>query len=525
MLFYEPEFVFIFLPVTLAGFYLTGRFHSGLSMGWLLLASLLFYTLGNAASIGLLIASICGNFYLGRFMDSRSLTAAWKKRLLIAGIMANLGTLTYYKCLASFSVSLLEQGSRFMDILIPLGLSFFTLQQVAYLIDRFNGRIGQTSFFRYALFISFFPQLIAGPIVRYQEMIPQLNRDSLTRFRYENLTVGITVFVLGALKKLLIADQLSHVSDALFASAATGGDIMLVDSWIGAMSFYFQLYFDFSAYSDMAYGISKMFGITLPLNFNSPYKSLSLSQLFLRWHMTLYRFLGDYLMRPLIRWIKKILPGPPRTATRVAVCLSTVFTFSLSGIWHGTSLNFFFWGLLNGVVISAGYLYRELFGRPLVFKTPGKKVMGFAATFIVCLCASVIFRSQSLEQAFVIFKAMAGVNGISLPRFLEPFLTGTKAFGIQFKGVFSSLNVDNKAYWVCFFLGTSGVVFLGPNVERLVDSLSHIHKKAVLKYSVPGMRIFTVTVSFFMATATVLFVSLMIDLGSVATNSFIYFYF
>ncbi len=525
MLFYEPEFVFIFLPVTLAGFYLTGRFHSGLSMGWLLLASLLFYTLGNAASIGLLIASICGNFYLGRFMDSRSLTAAWKKRLLIAGIMANLGTLTYYKCLGSFSVSLLEQGPRFMDILIPLGLSFFTLQQVAYLIDRFNGRIGQTSFFRYALFISFFPQLIAGPIVRYQEMIPQLNRDSLTRFRYENLTAGIMVFVMGALKKLLIADQLSPVSDALFASAATGGDIMLVGSWIGAMSFYFQLYFDFSAYSDMAYGISKMFGITLPLNFNSPYKSLSLSQLFLRWHMTLYRFLGDYLMRPLIRWIKKILPGPPRTATRVAVCLSTVFTFSLSGIWHGISLNFLFWGLLNGVVISAGYLYRELFGRPLVFKTPGKKVMGFAATFIVCLCASVIFRSQSLEQAFVIFKAMAGMNGISLSQRLEPFLGMMKAFGIQFKGLFPSLNIENKVYWVCFFGGTTAIVFLGPNVYTLLESISHNCKKTVPGFGFAWMGVFSFVSLFFMAAATVLFITVMIDSGSVGTNSFIYFHF
>jgi alginate O-acetyltransferase complex protein AlgI len=529
MLFYAPGFIFVFLPIVLCGYYLLGKKNSEYSRLWLLGASLVFYSLGTMANLFLLLGSVCGNFYLGKLLSGQHLGRGVRKTLVGMGVALNLGVLAFYKTLGAFQLSGRPSGEGvFMDILIPLGLSFFTLQQVAFLVDSYRGQIRETRFLRYALFICFFPQLIAGPIVRYQEIVPQLDRDHTTVFRLGNLVIGATIFVLGALKKVFIADQLSLVSNAVFNAAAHGQKILFLDGWIGSISFYLQLYFDFSAYSDMAVGIGYMFGIRLPINFDSPYQSRSLATVFLRWHMTLYRFLTDYLMLPLIGFLKKIPVGGALFRTRASIVLSTVITFTLSGVWHGVSWNYICWGLLNGVLISIGYLCREvriIRAGPIV---RNKKIYGLVATSFICLAASVIFRSQTVDQVGILFKAMAGLNGVALPIRLAPFLSCLENIGVAFQPVLTGIALPwSKGTFLLIFMMIMGIVYGSPNIYELTSLQLPMNR--VPRFRIRKMdwsKCFPpVLYAVVMAAATVLLVSLLIQPLWEHNEAFIYFQF
>ncbi len=530
MLFHDPSFIFIFLPIALLGYYSLAKISTGHARLWLLGASVLYYSLGRSANLLLLLSSILCNFYLGRLLSQKQLSLSRKKGLLIAGLFLNIGILVFFKCKAGFgTIEGTASKNYFLDVLIPLGLSFFTLQQVAFLVDSFKGKIRENRLLRYALFISFFPQLIAGPIVRYQEMVPQLKDENTFRFRYSNLAIGLTLFILGALKKVFIADQLALASGVVFSQAAGGHGVMLLDSWLGALSFYFQLYYDFSAYSDMALGAARMFGIILPMNFNSPYRSQSLSGLFLAWHMTLYRFLTDYLMLPLISLIKKISSGSALLRTRIAICVSTMVTFTISGLWHGASWNFALWGLFNGGLIALVYLKKQFW--PGTNKNRGRYagVASVALTVLTCIVASVIFRCQSVDQAMEMFRGMVGLNGIALPVSFQSFLGDLESAGVKFQGLGGGAVCGNHLIPFPLLIIFCGfLTFYCPNIYDLTARFEPaLGIKTTKRIPFLGWDKWIPSPAFavIMAIAAAFLITLILDPEGTGSGTFIYFHF
>lgn len=531
MLFYSPYFIFLFLPVVLVGYYQIGKANTNFARLWLLCASLVFYYFGISANILLLVSSVVFNYFLGRRIGLETNSGKQKRWMLTSGIIVNIGLLFYYKCAGFFTLSsntlVVSQGS-FMDILIPLGLSFFTLQQIAFLVDTYRGKISENNFLRYALFISFFPQLIAGPIVRYQEIVPQLKQRTTFLFKYENLVVGSTIFILGALKKVFIADHLALVSNAVFNTVALGYDVSMLEAWAGSMAFYLQLYFDFSAYSDMAIGIARMFGIRLPINFNSPYKSHSVSQLFLRWHITLYRFLADYCLIPLVGLLRKIPLKKSIHRTRFAVSVATLITFCLSGFWHGLAWNFIFWGFLNGTIIVGLYLWKDLRSRPVLSNKRAIPILGYLGTFCVCLFGGILFRCQTKEQLFSIAKSMVGLNGVSLPRSLADHLGFLEGFGIKFKVLFKFADFGLSSITILVLIVFAWIVVLWlPNIYVWLQNDSPVLDDRVIEVNenirFPWQPIRLC--SFIMAVAAIVFVSLLASGGYMRESTFIYFHF
>ena len=298
MLFNSYVFIFGFLPVTYLLYRgLTARSLDSAAIGLLVAASLFYYAWWNPAYLGLIVASMVVNFDLGRRISSSRIAhrAKLRRLLLASGITANLAALAYFKYagfLARSANNVLDVGLAVPDIVLPLAISFFTFQQIAYLVDVYRNEAHEYSALHYALFVTFFPQLIAGPIVHHKEMLPQFT-DSTRRDQLDDLAVGASIFVIGLFKKAVLADGIAPYASATFDAAAAGQPVSMLVAWGGALSYTFQLYFDFSGYSDMAIGSARIFGIKLPLNFHSPYKALSITEFWRRWHMTLSRFLRD----------------------------------------------------------------------------------------------------------------------------------------------------------------------------------------------------------------------------------------
>jgi D-alanyl-lipoteichoic acid acyltransferase DltB (MBOAT superfamily) len=299
MLFNSYEFLFLFLPITLLGFHLIGKQgHHRVAIAWLVGASLFFYGWWNPAYLNLMLFSILFNYSIGISLSSTLGRKLSSKTILTIGVATNLAVLGYYKY-ANFFVdnlnALSDSNLILHKVILPLAISFFTFQQIAYLVDAYRGKAREYSFLHYCLFVTFFPQLIAGPIVHHKDMLPQFAKDAVYKLRSKNLAIGITIFTLGLFKKVVLADGVSVYATPVFNAAEAGMILTFFEAWTGALAYTFQLYFDFSGYSDMAIGIARMFGIRLPLNFNSPYKATSIIDFWRRWHITLSRFLRDYL--------------------------------------------------------------------------------------------------------------------------------------------------------------------------------------------------------------------------------------
>ena len=527
MLFHSPGFILAFLPAALLGYYHLGRHRPDYAIFWLLSVSLFFYFLGNGSNVFLLVASMGTNFYLGRKIGRLRNKPKTGKALLTAGLLINLGVLFYYKSNGFFITGDAISGQKyFMDAVIPLGLSFFTLQQIAFLVDTFHGKIKETRIDQYALFVGFFPQLIAGPIVRYQELVPQLARKTFCRFQYENLSVGSTIFILGALKKVLIADSLSRISDPVFHSLALHQELMLLEAWIGAVTFCLQLYFDFSSYSDMAIGIARMFGLHLPVNFNSPLKSPDMGQWFLRWHITLYRFFTDYLFAPLVTLFKKVPLGKNIYKIRFAVSMASMTIFCLSGLWHGLSWKFFLWGFLNGLMITGIYLKREFMGRPAV---SGKRRlwMKILGTFCLSVFFTPLFRCADFGQSVSLWKSMIGLNGISLPVMFENSLGDLAPAGVQFLGIFAFTEMTvSRLEGLLSVLVSFGIVFFCPNIYEWLGKYyqgPETEKRGYVEKRLMWQP--TATVAFAMALAAVLLLTQLVDGRYHGSETFIYFHF
>ncbi|MDQ8726426.1 MBOAT family O-acyltransferase [Bradyrhizobium sp. LHD-71] len=397
MLFNSPQFIFGFLPVSLIGFFLLGQFGwYRLAILWLGFVSLVFYGFDNPAlQLPLILASITFNFTVGRY-----LATAKSRNLLIAGVAGNLLLLGFFKyagLLASTFNAITGLAVPDPHIPLPIGISFYTFTQIAFLVDVYRREAREYEFAKYGLFVTFFPHLIAGPILHHKETVPQFDHPKVFRPQPDRIALGTGWLAIGMFKKVMLADSVAPFADAVFGAAQKGAAIDFADAWIGTLCYTLQIYFDFSGYSDMAIGLALLFGITFPLNFNSPYKAQSLIEFWRCWHMTLSRFLRDYLYVP--------LGGNRRGALRRYINL--FITMVLGGLWHGASWNFAIWGALHGAGLALNHLWRGIAARTGLGIPAG---FGWLLTFGVVAFAWVPFRADTLAASTTIWQAMLGLG-------------------------------------------------------------------------------------------------------------------
>ncbi len=409
MLFNSYEFIFLYLPVVLLGFFWLARINHAFAAAWLALASLFFYGYWNPAYIGLLLGSIVCNYTFGMWVAKIGGVheGRRKKQLLTIAIAANLALLAYYKY-ANFFVSSINSVAEthwsLGEIILPLGISFFTFTQIAFLVDTYQGKVKEYNFIHYLLFVTFFPHLIAGPVLHHREMMPQFAHASTYRINWDHFAKGLLLFTLGLCKKVLWADSLAPFATAIFNGVQHGMGVgvlpTIYEAWSGALTYTLQIYFDFSGYTDMALGAALLFGIHLPINFNSPYKATSIIEFWRRWHMTLSTFLRDYLYIP--------LGGNRRGKLRRYA--NMMATMLLGGLWHGAGWTFVAWGALHGAYLAINHLWRAIIAERFLRWLPNwlSALTGGTFTFIAVVAAWVVFRADNMSQALVILKAMFG---------------------------------------------------------------------------------------------------------------------
>jgi len=422
MLFNSYSFVFAFLPLSLAGFYSLGRLGRRFGASWLVLTSLTFYGIWNANYVLILLGSIAFNFGISVLLHANRERPGRQRAWLAFGIAADLTVLIYYKYLAALiglAAGFGLTGLQVPTILLPLGISFFTFTQISYLIDVQQGVVQNRSPLDYILFVTFFPHLIAGPILHNREVMPQFAQERTYRFSLENLTIGSVMFIMGLAKKCLLADPLASQVAAGFSAP---DHLLLPGTWLVMLTYALQLYFDFSGYTDMAIGIARMFNVRFPVNFNSPYKATSIIDFWQRWHMTLTRLLTLYLFNPIALAVarhraarglpidRKAQSQPKAFLTMIAIPL--LITMGLAGIWHGAGTKYFVFGLLNGAFLIVNHAWRIF--RP-AFKTgPGKleRLGNRVLTIAAILVALVFFRAPTMAEALATLGAMAGTHGL-----------------------------------------------------------------------------------------------------------------
>jgi D-alanyl-lipoteichoic acid acyltransferase DltB (MBOAT superfamily) len=443
MLFNTPEYFLLFLPVSIiVYFFFSKRRYFAASKLWLLLCSLFFYCYWKFDYIWILLGSIVFNFVIGSILskeanadedatklgvkdnqnsDERTLKnrvcSTKRKLILIFGVLANVALLGYYKY-TDFLISdlnlLLGTSYELVHIVLPLAISFFTFQQIAYLVDSYKGLTKEYDFVSYAVFVSFFPQLIAGPIVHHKDLIPQFFKARNLFLNYKNLCFGLFIFTIGLIKKAIIADKFAIWVGDGFDSA---NNLTLLTSWLVSFCYTFQLYFDFSGYCDMAVGSALFFNIKLPINFNSPYKALSIQDFWRRWHITLSSFLRDYLYFP--------LGGSRQGSFRTYVNLFIVFF--ITGIWHGAGNTFVLWGLLHGVAIIIHRVFHN-------FSYSLPRVPAWILTFIFVDIAWVLFRAPDLNVAYEVYSHMFDFGSLSLEQ-LSTFKSALKGIGLNYQTI------------------------------------------------------------------------------------------
>ncbi len=474
MLFASLTFLIGFLPVALAGAMLSARFFGTRgAVGFLSAASFVFYGWYYPPYVVLLAGAIGVNYLLARRIHRRK-----SKGMATIAVAVNLGLLGWFKYagfMAEMVTAISGANVGLPAIVLPLGISFFTFQQIAYLVDIYQGKARPGALMNYVFLISFFPQLIAGPIVHHREVIPQLSQDRLARLHAEDVAAGLLLFCIGLAKKVLLADSLAQGADGLFAAQALGVGISALESWLGMICYTFQIYFDFSGYSDMALGLGLIFGLKLPENFRSPYKSLNIIDFWRRWNITLSTFLRDYLYLP--------LGGNQKGPVRRYVNLWIVML--LGGLWHGAGLQFVVWGALHGFYLTVNHIWVRHSGVAL------PRAAGLGLTFVCVVVAWVFFRAGDFAQAFAILRAMTG--GSAPPLFaLEIFAAADLLIAIV---LLSSL-----------------IVWFAPNSYDLVDRFN--------RGALPPSR-----ATALVQTAGVLAAAAMFKLYASGSYAFIYFQF
>jgi len=464
MLFNSFEFIALFLPLTLIGYYALCKWQSvEWALTFLLLTSLVFYGYWNPSYLILIGFSIVVNYLLGRTIGDEKTRS--RRVWLIAGIALNLGLLAYFKYFNFIvnNVNLIADTDWNIErIVLPLAISFFTFQQISYLVDAYQGQAREYNFLHYALFVSFFPQLIAGPIVHHKEMLPQFFRKENLSPQMINFAVGISIFALGLFKKTVIADGLSHYVGPVFDSDEP---VDLITAWRSALAYTFQLYFDFSGYSDMAIGCARLFGIKLPVNFFSPYKARSIVEFWRRWHITLSRFLRDYLY---------IALGGNQHG-KFNRYRNLFLTMLLGGLWHGAGWTFVIWGALHGSFLMINHGWRWLLGT-LKLNPTGKAYGTFcwAITFIAVVFSWVYFRAPDLARANEIVVAMLGFNGAEIPSGvayrLGALLSVLQSIGFKVGLGSGSILLENTLWIIVAFL----IALLLPNSAQMFKNVEGV---------------------------------------------------
>lgn len=429
-------------------------------MSALVVGSLVFYSWHTPAFLFLLLASVSANYGLGIAIGTAS-NRRLRKSVLILGIAVNLALLGYFKYRGFFAeiIGQLSGGSTVTpDIVLPLAISFFTFQQIAYLTDVSDLAKPERDIVKYLLFVCFFPQLIAGPIVHHGEMLPQFSDHRTFRFSISNLGLGFAYFALGLFKKVVLADQLEVYVSPVFDSALDPKvTIGFLDAWLAVSAFSLQIYFDFSGYSDMALGLARLFGIRLPFNFNSPYRARNISEFWRRWHMTLSRFLRDYLYIP--------LGGNRLGSTRRFWNL--ILVMLLGGLWHGAGWTFVIWGGLHGIALILHRVWR-LCATQLQLPTGTLLgwIVAFGATYIFITLAWVFFRADNVDAAMSVFRGLFGLNGVVVPQYLQ-VIPGSE-FVLKIGGKFGNVeNFSLRGAALC--LSGMLIVFTLPNSQSFIE--------------------------------------------------------
>jgi alginate O-acetyltransferase complex protein AlgI len=395
MLFNSYRFIFLFLPITWAGYFLLRKFSNWSPVVWLVLASLVFYSVSNWQFVALLLASIAFNYVIGSLLIRAQLSSARRVAALTAGVAGDLLVLGYFKYAGFLAANLnaLFSTQLTANVLLPVGISFYTFTQIAFLVDAYRGEVARYRLPHYALFVTYFPHLIAGPILHHKDVIPQFEQDRSKRPDPHLVLCGLIIFSIGLFKKTCMADGIQPFVALAFGPTPPSFD----QAWIGALAYTFQLYFDFSGYSDMAIGISLMFGVFLPLNFNSPYKATSIIDFWRRWHMTLSQFLRDYLYIPL---------GGNRHGI-VLRYVNLMITMALGGLWHGAAWTFVVWGALHGAYLCVNHAWNRYGPNiPQNLARPAS-IAALALTFLSVTVAWVFFRADSITSAITILSRMA----------------------------------------------------------------------------------------------------------------------
>lgn len=399
MLFNSYEYIFLFLPLTFFIYFylLQNRFVVG-AKGFLVFASLFFYSWWNIAYLPIILSSMLFNYVVGNSLNENfKKVKVSKKSLLTFGIVSNVLLLGYFKYSDFFieNLNILSGSSiSLLHLALPLGISFFTFQQIGYLVDSYRNETKEYDFLNYALFVTFFPQLIAGPIVHHAEMMPQFaSRWNLVK-NYKNIAMGLFIFSIGLFKKVVIADSFASLVDKGFDISTT---LNFIEAWSVSLSYTFQLYFDFSGYTDMAIGAGLLFNIKIPINFNSPYKAVSIQDFWRRWHITLSKFLKDYIYIPL---------GGNREGN-FKTYSNLLITFLIGGIWHGAGWTFVFWGLLHGVALVINHIWKTL-------NLHMPKILAWFITFNFINIAWVFFRAKNWDDALKVLNGMFNFAQISL---------------------------------------------------------------------------------------------------------------
>lgn len=438
MIFNSIDFIFLFLPITILGYFILNNFKKyQLSKVYLVLCSLFFYGYYNKWYLLIVISSLIVNFFIGNMIHKYNSEIIKRKVFLILGITFNLGLLGYFKYYDFFINNVnkvFNTNFKIFNILLPLGISFFTFQQLSFIIDSYRGTNIKYNFLNYSLFITFFPQLVAGPIVLPTEMLPQFDDEKNKVINYDNMSRGLYLFAIGLMKKVFIADTLAIIANAGFSNPSS---LIMLDSILTSFGYTFQLYFDFSGYCDIAMGIGLMFNIKIPLNFNSPYKSTNIKEFWNKWHITLGRFLTNYLYFPL---------GGSRLG-KVRTLINLFIVFLVSGIWHGAGWTFIIWGALHGISMVIHRLWSYT-GKKL------PKVLGWFITFNVVNILWVFFRASSVKQASLIIFKMFNISTLS------------QGFSSSFISVINS----SFKLKLCIILAVL-ITFLASKAKTIVDNM------------------------------------------------------
>lgn len=475
MLFNSIDFIFIFLPLTFVFFYFSVKYVNVKFGLWILsIASLFFYTYWNPPFLLLLLTSVSVNYLISKILLLNStLNTGLRKAILYIGVTLNLVTIGFFKYFNFFIENInyfIENDFAFVQIILPLGISFFTFQQIIYIIDSYNRKIYPSSYLEYLLYISFFPQLIAGPIVKPEQMLPQLLNYKLELIHSEKVVNGIVYFLLGLFKKVVLADTLATYIKAPFSAAERGIELSFIESLYAMLGYTFQLYFDFSGYCDMAIGLGFLFGVTLPTNFNSPYKARNIITFWRNWHITLSHFLRDYIYIPL---------GGNRIG-KYRQHINTLITMFIGGLWHGANWTFVIWGLLHGIylVINHSFILLLKFLKiDYIRNNPIYATLAWIITFSSVAFAWIIFRATTFTGAIGIIKSLFDFSNISLPSqitallpsFLKEYIIPVGTLTYAGNSTISGLLFETFLIGISFF-----IVFFMPNIPALSNRQKYI---------------------------------------------------